>query len=42
MGNKSVNDIYEYMHRLSEYNSGDKVEVVVLRNDNEIVLEVTF
>ncbi len=42
MGNKSVNDIYEYMHRLSEYNKGDKVEVVVLRNDNEIVLEVTF
>ena len=42
MGNKSVNDIYEYMHRLSEYSSGDKTEVVVIRNNDEIVLEVIF
>ena len=42
IGNKSVNDIYEYMHRLSEYSKGDKTEVVVMRNNNQIVLEVIF
>ena len=42
MGNKSVNDIYEYMHRLSEYSKGDKTEVVVMRNNEQIALEVIF
>ena len=42
MGNKSVNDIYEYMHRLSEYSAGDKTEVVVMRNNEEVLLEVIF
>ena len=42
MGNKSVNDIYEYMHRLSEYSTGDKTEVVVMRNNEEVLLEVIF
>ena len=42
MGNKSVNDIYEYMHRLSEYSDGDKTEVVVMRNNEEVLLEVIF
>ena len=42
MGDKPVSDIYEYMHRLSEYNKGDKVEVVVVRDNMEVSLEVTF
>ena len=40
--NKPVSDIYEYMHRLSEYNKGDKVAVVVVRNNIEISLQVIF
>ena len=42
MGDKPVSDIYEYMHRLSEYNKGDKVEVVVVRDNTEIALEIIF
>jgi len=42
MGNKPVSDIYEYMHRLSEYSKGDKTEVVVIRNNEQIALEVIF
>ncbi len=42
MGNKPVSDIYEYMHRLSEYNKGDKVEVLVVRDNREIALEIIF
>ena len=40
--NKSVSDIYEYMHRLSEYNKGDKVEIIVLRDGKQITTQVTF
>jgi hypothetical protein len=42
MGDKPVSDIYEYMHRLSEYSKGDKVEVIVVRDNMEVSLEVTF
>ena len=40
--NKPVGDIYEYMHRLSELNPGQKAIVVVLRNNNKMEFEVTF
>jgi len=37
---KPVNDIYEYMHRLSELRSGDRVSVEVLRNGKKEILIV--
>ena len=42
MANKPVNDIYEYMHRLSEFNSGDTIDVTVVRDGVELVYKVTF
>jgi len=42
IGEKSVSDIYEYMHRLSEFNKGDKVKVIVIRENIELSLDVTF
>ena len=42
IADKSVSDIYEYMHRLSEHNKGDKVVVVIVRNNKELSLDVTF
>jgi hypothetical protein len=40
--NKPVNDIYEYMHRLSEIKSGQTVNIVVMRGEKEINQQVTF
>ena len=40
--NKPVSDIYEYMHRLSEIEPGQKVNVLVLRNGKRITHEVIF
>ena len=42
MLNKPVNDIYEYMHRLSECKSGDTIDVMILRNNQEIIYKVTL
>ena len=42
MSNKPVNDIYEYMHRLSECKSGDTIEVMILRKNQEIIYKVTL
>ena len=42
MNGGSVDDIYEYMHRLSEFNPGDEVEVKVLREKNEKTVTVKF
>ena len=39
---KSVSDIYEYMHRLSEINPGETYDVKVLRDDKELIFSVTF
>jgi S1-C subfamily serine protease len=39
---KPVNDIYEYMDRLSTLKKGVSVPVLIKREDKEIVLEVTF
>ncbi|MBN2571375.1 MAG: M20/M25/M40 family metallo-hydrolase [Ignavibacteriales bacterium] len=37
---KPVNDIYEYMNRLSDFEPGDQITVEVLRNNEKIVLIV--
>ena len=42
MNGGSVDDIYEYMHRLSEFNRGDEVEVKVMRGKNEKTVTVNF
>ena len=42
MNGNSVNDIYEYMHRLSEFNSGDEVKVKVVRGKLEKTVIVNF
>ena len=39
---KPINDIYEYMDRLSTLKKGMTVPVLIERDDKEIVLEVTF
>ena len=42
MNGKSVQDIYEYMHRLSESNPGDTIDVKVIRDNKELIFSVTF
>lgn len=37
---KSVNDIYDYMNRLSSFKHGDKIQVEVLRGDEKVSLSV--
>ncbi len=39
-GGKSIENVYDYTYALGEYNPGDIVEVVILRNGEEISLEV--
>ncbi|MBN1638630.1 MAG: M20/M25/M40 family metallo-hydrolase [Ignavibacteriales bacterium] len=40
MNGKPVNDIYEYMNRLSDFEVGQQIIVEVIRNDEKIVLIV--
>jgi hypothetical protein len=42
IGDLKVNDIYDYMEGLSNYNAGDKTKVKVLRDGEEVELEVVF
>ena len=42
MDGKSVSDIYEYMHRLSEIEIGDTIDVKVIRDNKELTFPVTF
>ena len=42
MDGKSVSDIYEYMHRLSEIEIGDTIDVKVIRGDQQLIFAVTF
>jgi aminopeptidase YwaD len=37
---KSVRDVYEYMHRLSEFQVGQRISVEVLRGDEKVILIV--
>ena len=39
---KPINDIYEYMDRLSTLKKGVTVPVLIERENKEIVLDVTF
>lgn len=40
MEGKPVNDIYEYMARLADFRSGQRISVDVMRNDEKVVLIV--
>jgi len=42
MNGKSVDDIYEYMQRLTEIKQGDEIDVKVLRGKHEIIQKVPF
>ncbi len=42
IGDKKVNNIYDYMSALSRVNPGDRVQITVLRDKKEVVVEVQF
>ena len=42
INNKPISNIYEYMDRLSSLESGMTVPVIIERNGQEKVLQVTF
>lgn len=42
MGTETIDDIYDYMDALGNISSGDQVDVVVLRDGEEIEIEITF
>lgn len=39
-GNKTVNNIYDFMYAMGEFSPGDKVDVVVLRDGKEVTLNL--
>lgn len=38
-GNMEIKDIYDYTKALSEYKPGDEVEIVILRNETEMIIK---
>jgi len=42
MGERKVDDIYAYMEALASFNSGDSITVTVLREGEEVPLNVRF
>ncbi len=42
MNGESVTDIYGYMELIGKYNYGDRVEFLIVRNGEELLLEVQF
>jgi len=42
MGDKKVNDIYDYMDGLAKFKAGDKTTIKVKRGDKEVKLKVVF
>ncbi|MGB1242864.1 MAG: M20/M25/M40 family metallo-hydrolase [Chitinophagales bacterium] len=42
MGDKDVNDIYDYMEGLAQFKEGDKTTIKVKRGDKEVKLKVEF
>ncbi|MBN1464987.1 PDZ domain-containing protein, partial [candidate division KSB1 bacterium] len=40
MEGKPVQDVYEYMHRLSEFQVGQRISVEVLRGDERVIVIV--
>ena len=41
-GNKDVKNIYDYMYAMGEYKPGDEAEIIVLRNNQEVILKVVM
>lgn len=39
-GDKSIENVYDYTYALGEFNPGDIVDVVVIRDDEEVTLEL--
>lgn len=39
-GNKTVNNIYDFMYAMGEFSPGDKVDVIVLRDGKEVTLNL--
>lgn len=42
LGDYTVTDIYSYMEALSVYEKGDQIVVVIIRDDSEMNIEITF
>lgn len=42
LGDFTVTDIYSYMEALSEYEKGDQIVVVIMRDGSEMNIEITF
>lgn len=42
MGERKIGNIYDYTYALGDYNPGDEVEVVVLRNGERLIFKVKF
>ena len=39
---KEVNNIYDYMYRLEELNTGEIIKIIILRNEEEIILSINL
>ena len=42
MNGKKINDIYEYMKRLKDFQKGDQIDILINRNSELLTLKVTF
>jgi len=42
MGDTEISDIYDYMESLSEFKTGDQVAVTVIRDGEEVRLDIQF
>lgn len=42
MGEIEIGDIYDYMESLSEFESGEEVDILILRENEEMTVTVTF
>lgn len=42
MGDMDIKDVQEYMKALNKFKKGDTIDVVVMRNNEKLTLEVTF
>ena len=42
INDKEITDVYSYMSALSEFKPGDKIKIVVLRDDHEKTFTITL
>lgn len=42
MGEREISNVYDYTYALGDYNPGDEVEVIVMRNGEKLSLKVKF